>query len=75
MTKLFFQAFAVYPERPEVIQKSTLIKVEGLLGQEDLGGTMKGKESWLMIMPQTQQEYPVLELIKWLIGGWRIVFN
>ncbi|KIJ52593.1 hypothetical protein M422DRAFT_776209 [Sphaerobolus stellatus SS14] len=61
------QAFAVYPERPEVIQRSTLIKLEGILGEE-LSGPMKGKESWLMIMPETQQPYPVLELIKWLIA-------
>lgn len=58
----------MYPERPEVIQKSTLIKLEGLLGHEELGGQMRGKESWLMIMPETQQAFPVLELIKWLIG-------
>jgi CCR4-NOT transcriptional complex subunit CAF120 len=62
------KAFAVYPERPEVIQKSTLIKVEGLVGHEDLAGTMKGKECWLMIMPETQQAYPVFELLKWLVG-------
>ncbi|KAF8515417.1 hypothetical protein BU17DRAFT_9547, partial [Hysterangium stoloniferum] len=62
------QAYAVYPERLEVIQKSTLIKVEGLLGQEDMAGPMKGKECWLMVMPETQQAYPVLELLKWLIA-------
>lgn len=47
---------------------STLIKVEGLLGHEDLAGTMKGKECWLMLMPETQQSYPVFELLKWLVG-------
>ena len=62
------QAFAVYPERPEVIQRSTLIKVEGLLGHEDLGGSMKGRECWLMLMPETHQAYPVFELLKCLVG-------
>ncbi|KAF8575161.1 hypothetical protein K439DRAFT_764625 [Ramaria rubella] len=62
------QAFAVYPERPEVIQRSTLMKIEGVLGQEDLGGGMKGKGCWLMLMPETQQIFPVYELLKWLIA-------
>ncbi|KAF8532202.1 hypothetical protein JB92DRAFT_3104305 [Gautieria morchelliformis] len=62
------QAFAVYPERPEVIQRSTLIKIEGMLGHEDLAGAMKGRECWMMLMPETQQVYPVFELLKWLVA-------
>lgn len=57
-----------------MIQKSTLIKIEGLLGEEDLGGSMKGKESWLMLMPETQHALPVFELLKWLVGEYSKFF-
>ena len=30
------QAFAVYPERPELISRSTLMKLEGQLGDEEM---------------------------------------
>jgi CCR4-NOT transcriptional complex subunit CAF120 len=51
------------------------MKVEGLLGHEDMAGPMKGKGCWVMIMPETQQVYPVSELIKWLIGVLLIDFS
>ncbi|KAJ3782119.1 hypothetical protein GGU10DRAFT_276198 [Lentinula aff. detonsa] len=46
------QAFAVYPERPELITRSTLIKLEALFGQEESAGSMRGREGWVLVMPQ-----------------------
>ncbi|KAF7970072.1 hypothetical protein HWV62_25046 [Athelia sp. TMB] len=46
------QAFAMYPERPEMMQRSTLMKLEGVFGPEAGAGAMKGREAWMMIMPE-----------------------
>lgn len=46
------QAFAVYPERPELISRSTLLKVEGMFGTEELCGEMRGREGWVLVMPE-----------------------
>jgi CCR4-NOT transcriptional complex subunit CAF120 len=63
------QAFAVYPERPELIQKSTLMKIEGLLGDEETAGTMKGLEGWMLVMPELEGgNTQGTEMLKWLIG-------
>lgn len=63
------QAFAVYPERPELITRSTLIKLEGTLGTEDLAVGMKGHEGWLLVMPQLESDLsPAAEMLKWVIG-------
>ncbi|KAL0574993.1 hypothetical protein V5O48_006981 [Marasmius crinis-equi] len=62
------QAFAVYPERPELITRSTLIKLEGTMGAEDLAGGMRGREGWLLIMPQLEGNLsPAAEMLKWVI--------
>ena len=63
------QAFAVYPERPELINKSTLMKIEGTIGDEEVAMTMRKREGWILIMPEL--EAGVLqanETIRWLIG-------
>ena len=63
------QAFAVYPERPELINRSTLMKLEGLLGDEDTAGGMRGREGWLLIMPELEAgNTQASEMLKWLVG-------
>lgn len=63
------QAFAVYPERPEFISRSTLMKVEGLLGDEDLAAQFKNREGWLLVMPELEGiNTRASEMLKWLIG-------
>jgi CCR4-NOT transcriptional complex subunit CAF120 len=64
------QAFAVYPERPELITRSTLIKVEGLLGDEELAQSMKSREGWLLFMPELEGSSMnhAMEMLKWVIG-------
>ena len=63
------QGFAVYPERPELISRSTLVKVEGKFGDEDTAQGMRLREGWVLLMPefepgQKQSE----EMLKWLVG-------
>lgn len=63
------QAFAVYPERPELISRSTLLKVEGLLGDEEVAGPMRNREGWLLIMPELEGgNMRASEMLKWLIA-------
>lgn len=65
------QAFAVYPERPEFISRSTLMKVEGLLGDEDLAAQFRNREGWLLVMPELEGiNTKASEMLKWLIGGF-----
>jgi CCR4-NOT transcriptional complex subunit CAF120 len=64
------QAFAVYPERPEFIARSTLLKVEGVMGDEDAAGAMKGQEGWVLLMPELagQGDNHAPEMLRWLVG-------
>jgi CCR4-NOT transcriptional complex subunit CAF120 len=62
------QAFAVYPERPEMMSVSTLMKLEGLLGDEPAAGGMRSREAWMMVMPETDGKAPAAEMLKWVIG-------
>ncbi|KAI0250241.1 hypothetical protein BJV78DRAFT_1128264 [Lactifluus subvellereus] len=63
------QAFAVYPERPELINKSTLMKIEGTIGNEDVAMGMRGKEGWILVMPELEAGVPQMkETIRWLIA-------
>lgn len=65
------QAFAVYPERPEMISKSTLIKVEGLMSDEEGAAAMKGREAWTLILPEIEGasgRIGVMEMLKWIVG-------
>ncbi len=48
------QVFAVYPERPELITRSTLIKIEGFLGDDELAGEWRSREGWLLLMPEVE---------------------
>ncbi|KAI0783662.1 hypothetical protein C8Q75DRAFT_430290 [Abortiporus biennis] len=63
------QAFAVYPERPEFISRSTLMKLEGTFGDEEAVGTMINREGWLLVMPELEGgNTRASEMLKWLIG-------
>ncbi|KAH8117826.1 hypothetical protein DFH11DRAFT_1850703 [Phellopilus nigrolimitatus] len=63
------QVFAVYPERPELISRSTLIKTEGFIGDDDLAGEWRSREGWLLMMPEAEQgKLGSLEMLKWLVG-------
>jgi CCR4-NOT transcriptional complex subunit CAF120 len=62
------QAFSVYPERPEMINVSTLLKLEGLLGDESVAGGMRSREAWMMVMPETEGKSPSGEMLKWVMG-------
>ena len=63
------QAFAVYPERPELISRSTLMKLEGTLGEEEIFGSLKNREGWLLLMPEIEEgKLASLEMLKWLVG-------
>ncbi|KAF8349050.1 hypothetical protein F5887DRAFT_879230 [Amanita rubescens] len=63
------QAFAVYPERPELINRSTLIKVEGQFANEELAKEMVGREGWILIMPDLEGgNNQVGEMLKWIIA-------
>jgi len=63
------QAFGVYPERPELIDRSTLIKIEGTLGDDDIAGTLRGREAWVLIMPELENSVgQAAEMLKWVIG-------
>lgn len=63
------QAFAVYPDRPELISKSTLIKVEGQFADDELVRDMKNREGWILVMPDTDKiQNQAGELLKWIIA-------
>lgn len=63
------QAFAVYPERPELISRSTLIKVEGHIGIEDTAAGMRNREGWVLVMPELEPEMSqATEMLKWVEG-------
>ncbi|KAF8263900.1 hypothetical protein EI94DRAFT_1703672 [Lactarius quietus] len=63
------QAFAVYPERPELINKSTLMKIEGKIGRDDAAMNMRGREGWVLVMPELEAGVPQAnETIRWLIA-------
>jgi CCR4-NOT transcriptional complex subunit CAF120 len=63
------QAFAVYPERPELINMSTLMKFEGTIGDEKAAMAMRKREGWILIMPELETGVPQAnETVRWLIG-------
>ncbi|KAG5651366.1 hypothetical protein H0H81_008935 [Sphagnurus paluster] len=63
------QAFAVYPERPELISRSTLIKAEGTFGDEETAAGMKSREGWLLIMPELEGGLgQAAEMLKWVVA-------
>ena len=65
------QAFAVYPERPKLISSSTLIKLEGMYGDEEMCANMRHREGWMLVMPDFEGARSVSgEMLKWLIGEY-----
>lgn len=63
------QAFAVYPERPELINRSTLVKVEGTIGDEEMGGGMRSREGWVLVMPEFEPGgAQASEMLRWITG-------
>ncbi|KAI5117150.1 hypothetical protein M0805_009493 [Coniferiporia weirii] len=63
------QVFAVYPERPELISRSTILKLEGFIGDGELAGEWRNREGWLLMMPETEPgKLGSLEMLKWLVG-------
>lgn len=73
------QAFSVYPDRVELINLSTLIKVEGKVGSgsgefasvgdNNSGG--KGREGWMFLMPEVDGgALPPMEMLKWIVGEY-----
>src|SRR6267154_2577951 len=63
------QAHAVYPERPELVNMSTLTKIEGTMGDEEVAMAMRNREGWIVIMPDLETGGPEAnETIRWLIG-------
>lgn len=63
------QAFSVYPEKPELITKSTLMKLEGLIGDEVSAGVMRNREAWMMVMPELEGgNTQTGEMLKWITG-------
>ncbi|KAF9007597.1 hypothetical protein BDQ17DRAFT_1324157 [Cyathus striatus] len=54
------QAFAV---------RSTLIKVEGSFGEEDMAAGLKGKEGWILVMPELEGgNGQAAEMLKWVVA-------
>ena len=71
------QAFAVFPERLELIGHSGLFKVEGILQNQVDDSTIASisglrEDGWCLIMPQLDEKTPAtsawVEMLKWLIG-------
>ncbi len=63
------QAFAVYPDRPELISKSTLIKIEGTFGDEDMVQNLRTREGYVMLMPEIESANgQPAEMLKWMVG-------
>jgi CCR4-NOT transcriptional complex subunit CAF120 len=69
------QAFGVYPERPELINRSTLIKVEGTFGDDDIAANLRLREGWLFIMPEIEGTEQAKEMLKWIVGEFLISFS
>lgn len=63
------QVFAVYPERPELISRSTLIKIEGFLGDDEMAGEWRRREGWVLLMPEAEPgKLGSMEMLKWLVS-------
>lgn len=63
------QVFAVYPERADLISRSTLVKVEGLMGDEEAALGMRSREAWVLLMPEADEgKLGPIEMLKWLVG-------
>lgn len=71
-------AFAVYPSRPELVEGSSLFKVEGAFPlSPTISATNRNRQTgWVMIMPELEGQSSKganAEMMKWCIGEWSIV--
>ena len=57
------QAFAVYPERPNLISSRPLIKLEGTYGDEEMCTSTGCREGWILLVPGGSRK-----ILRWLIG-------
>ena len=67
--KAVTQAFAVYPNEPDLISSRTLIKLQG--GYCDDGSLLTGNEEYesqMLLVPDLEGA-GVQEMLRWLIGG------
>ncbi|KAF8604527.1 hypothetical protein BDV93DRAFT_605840 [Ceratobasidium sp. AG-I] len=64
------QAFAVYPGRPDMIMRSTLVKIEGRMGTEEGAGAIKGTEAWVLVMPEAEigQTAGPRKMLEWVVA-------
>lgn len=67
-------AFAVYPSRPELVEGSSLFKVEGAFPlSTTISATNRNRQTgWVMIMPELESngnKGANAEMMKWCIGG------
>jgi CCR4-NOT transcriptional complex subunit CAF120 len=68
------QTFAVFPHRQEWINLSAIIKLEGMIGQEEMAQTMKDREGWLLVMPEVESaNHKITEMLKWITGATYIL--
>jgi hypothetical protein len=68
--KAVTQAFAVYPNQPELISSRTLIKLQGMYCKEGIPFLTKDEEyeSQMLLMPDLEGG-GIQEMLRWLIGG------
>lgn len=66
------QAFAVYPERPDLVTQNTMIKIEGLLGEEGGAEPYNGAEAWLQVLLEVgaDQATGLRKILEWLVGEY-----
>jgi hypothetical protein len=68
--KAVTQAFAVYPNQPELISSRTLIKLQGTYRKEGILFLTEDEEygSEMLLMPDLEGG-GIEEMLRWLIGG------
>jgi CCR4-NOT transcriptional complex subunit CAF120 len=68
--KAVTQAFAVYPNQPELISSRTLIKLQGTYREEGVifVSNPEEYESQMLLVPDLEGA-GVQEMLRWLIGG------
>jgi CCR4-NOT transcriptional complex subunit CAF120 len=71
--KAVTQASAIYPDRPNLIGNSTLIKLEGTYGDERTCADMKCCEGWILLELDLEGAGSG-EMLRWLIGE-RVPFS
>jgi CCR4-NOT transcriptional complex subunit CAF120 len=70
------RAFGVYPERPELINRSTLLKVEGVFGDDEMAAIFQKREGWVLIMPELANSVgEAAEMLSWIVGKYELYFS